>query len=179
MKESRIINSVETLFGLSEDCPVCNKKTLEYMAVNLDVPHFGQVQEFVVKCSNCGWRSVDFVVGEDREPVKYTYRVKSEKDLNTRIIRSSTGSITIPELGIEISPSRASEGYITNIEGVLQRVLAIAENFASGDREKEVVEKIRKAINGEVEFTFILEDPHGNSAIEDDSSKNRDVTDSL
>ncbi|MEM2450051.1 MAG: ZPR1 zinc finger domain-containing protein, partial [Candidatus Methanomethylicaceae archaeon] len=99
------------------------------------------------------------------------YKVKCLNDLSAKVIRSKNSKIIIPELGLELTPGPRAEAFITNIEGVLDRFLWIAEylyNTSSGiikNRAKNIIEKIKQAMNAEFEFTVIMEDEFGNSAI--------------
>ena len=44
----------------------------------------------------------------------------SEKCL-ARVVRSSSGTIRIPDLDLEVSPGGSSSGFVSNIEGVINR----------------------------------------------------------
>ena len=65
-------------------------------------------------------------------------------DLDARVIRSSSGTLRIPELGVDIEPGFASESYISNVEGVLDRVEGVVEFATRSAREagsQEATEK--------------------------------------
>ena len=106
-----------------------------------------------------------------REPVHYELKIKSVDDLDSRVVRSTSGTIRIPELGIDIEPGHASESFVSNIEGVLDRVVDILEMVTRwGEKEKteralELLSIIEKIMKGEYEVTIVIEDPLGNSAI--------------
>ena len=82
-----------------------------------------------------------------------------------------TATIKIPELGVQIDPGPACQGFVTNIEGVLDRI----ENIVRGaliwaeNEEREnattLLDQIARARAGALPFTLIIEDPSGNSAI--------------
>jgi zinc finger protein len=88
-----------------------------------------------------------------------------------------TASIEIPELGVRIDPGPTCQGFVSNIEGVLGRIEhAIRSAIVDGDAEERenarlLLEKITCVKCGELPVTFILEDPHGNSAIISDSAE--------
>jgi zinc finger protein len=81
------------------------------------------------------------------------------------------GIVMIPELGVRIDPGPACEGFVSNIEGVLDRVAGVVEGvMACGDEiERENAQKFLDAIaavkRGELPVTLIIDDPSGNSAI--------------
>ena len=71
--------------------------------------------------------------------MRYELSVESPEDLDARVIRSTSGTIRIPEMGIIVEPGTVSDSYITNIEGVLQRVqkvLMTASKWVQEDEEK-------------------------------------------
>jgi zinc finger protein len=88
-----------------------------------------------------------------------------------------SASIEIPELGVRIDPGPTCQGFVSNIEGVLDRIVhAIGSAIIDGDAEERemarlLLEKIARIKRGELPVTLILEDPSGNSAIVSDSAE--------
>ncbi|MHA1766288.1 MAG: ZPR1 zinc finger domain-containing protein [Promethearchaeota archaeon] len=157
-------------FGFTE-CPSCSHK-MDAIHKVIDIPNFGETIIFTLKCSNCGYKTSDLFAVNEKEPVKYILKYEENDQLKHKIIRSSTCFVRIPELGVEIEPSAASEGYITNVEGILQRVkditLGLIKNLESDEEVHNalaLVQKIDEATNGHFRFNLIIEDPKGNSAI--------------
>jgi zinc finger protein len=111
------------------------------------------------------------------EPVRYVYRTATQEDLAVRVVRSMSASIEIPELGVRIDPGPTCQGFVSNIEGVLDRIVhAVGSAIVDGDAEERknarlLLEKITCVKCGELAVTFILEDPTGNSAIVSDSAE--------
>ena len=73
---------------------------------------------------------------------------------------------------MEVEPGVASDGYVSNIEGVLQRFKKILEaerDTADEDdvrkKAKNLLKKLWKVECGDEELKIIIEDPSGNSAI--------------
>jgi zinc finger protein len=152
-------------------CASCGKETLNVKELFSLIPRFGRVVMISMLCSNCGYRVFDTLSLEDKGPSKIEFKVNGLKDLSSRVIRSSSSILTIPELGLELKPGDKSEGFITNIEGVLVRFLAFAEQLYRSvePEEKEgamaTIEKIKLAMEGTGPFTVIIDDEYGNSAI--------------
>lgn len=151
-------------------CPVCHNP-LEMRWNQDNIPYFGDVIEISSVCS-CGFKYADTLILSQREPLRHIKRVSCEGDMCIRVIRSSSGTIHIPEWGIDIEPGPASEAYISNIEGVLERiesVVRMAQKWAETPEECEragcLLDKIAESRDGKSEFTMVLEDPMGNSAI--------------
>jgi zinc finger protein len=123
------------------------------------------------------------MIANQNVPMEYTFKVKSKKDLNVRVIKSSTGTIELPELGIIIEPGSFSEAFVTNIEGIFVRaaeVIKQADRFSDNESKKEIAEKLLKRIEkireGNGEATIIIKDPMGNSSIVSDNAIKRELT---
>ncbi|WP_292461202.1 ZPR1 zinc finger domain-containing protein [Methanothermococcus sp.] len=166
------------------DCPICGaKNALKIMTNELDIPYLGKVIETTMICDKCKYRKSDILPVEVKEPKRFILKICGEEDLNKRVIKSSTGYIKIPELGFEVKPGPASQGYISNVEGVLNRLedsLKTLMNWVETDEEKKKAEEILKRIenikNGEETATLIIEDPLGHSAIIGDGVKEEKLT---
>lgn len=152
-------------------CPICHKKALTLTESEIDVPFFGKVFLFSMNCSECKYNKADVEAAEKKEPCKYTFEVSSEKDLKTRFIKSSFATVKIPHL-ITISPGPDSEGFVTNIEGLLQKVKKIIESSRDSEEEpvakkkaKNMLKKLQRVLWGREKLKITVEDPSGNSAI--------------
>lgn len=152
-------------------CPLCNNDLV--MSWQRDnIPYFGDIMYISAKCQ-CSFRFADTMILSSKEPMRYEMSVETLEDLDTRVIRSTSGTIRIPEMGIVVEPGTVSESYITNIEGVLQRVqnvLMTASRWVQGDEEKfarsrELLCMLEEVLEGKKKITVIIEDPLGNSAI--------------
>ena len=137
-----------------------------------NIPYFGEIMYISAKCQ-CSFRFADTMILSSKEPMRYEMSVETLEDLNARVIRSTSGTIRIPEMGIIIEPGTVSESYITNIEGVLQRVQSVlmtASKWVQEEEEKfarsqELLCMLEEVIEGKRKITVIIEDPLGNSAI--------------
>ena len=153
-------------------CPVCSLPGLEVREVPYDVPGFGTVLIISMCCPHCGFKHRDVLCLEFGEPRRYEFRVEGPEDLKARVVRSSSATIRIPELGVIIEPGPMAEAFISNVEGVLERVekvVIMMEHFAETPAEKaraaEVLARIWDAREGRLRFTLIIDDPLGNSFI--------------
>jgi zinc finger protein len=146
------------------------KKEIEYTYQTEDIPYFPEILINSALC-DCGFRHTDTMIMGEGEPVRWRMAIAAPEDLATRVIRSSSGIIEIPELGVTVEPGPVCEGFVSNVEGVLWRVLEAVESVLSWaeiedlERAREIERKIHLAINGSLPFTLILDDPCGNSAI--------------
>ncbi len=166
----------ERLRMIAEDivkCPICGEKSISVKIFLYDMPYFGKVVLESGKCSKCGFKWSDVGLLETTRPKRITVKVKGPKDLNALVIKAAPATIKIPELGIEIFPGPAAPGYITTVEGVLQRVIdhAPSECLDKSNPCYERIEVIRRAMNGNVTFTLIIEDPSGRSVVKGEETE--------
>jgi zinc finger protein len=154
----------ETLYN----CPVCGS-SIEMRCQQDNIPYFGDILEVSIVCG-CGFKFVDTIILGQKEPLRHRMRVCSEGDLWARVIRSTSGTIRIPEWGVDIEPGPASEAYITNVEGIIERlqsVVNMARKWSESDEERRRAESLldtmQVARDGKPDFTIIIEDPLGNS----------------
>jgi zinc finger protein ZPR1 len=167
---------------LETHCPACGRLGLDYAAADLDIPHFPKSLQLIFECPECGFRHTDFMIGTSREPTRYIYDVREPDDVNVRVVRSTSGTVRIPELGILIEPGPASDAYVSNIEGVLVRVESVltqlcrdAETEENRKACEERLAQIHEAREGRLPFTFILEDPFGNSLLVHDKARSEAI----
>ena len=157
-------------------CPLCNHKSLRVSNIIISIPYFGEVIDFTISCDSCGYKRSDIMPVEVKEPTRYSFHVESACDVSTRIVKSSTCTIKIPDLGIIIEPGPLSEGYISNVEGLLNRISSVINmGMRMGKEEEkkngqEIIERITKLIDGEERVCIIFEDPLGFSAIASDKA---------
>lgn len=146
---------------------------MDYNAEQIDLPYLGPSLETMLGCQACGYRHTDFILTETKDPMRVAYKVTAEEDMMVRVVRSGSGTIRIPELGIDIEPGIASEAFITNIEGIIvriERVLHQLHRDAEDDLTRTKVEELQTLFHdmrdGKAKpVTLVLEDPFGNSSI--------------
>ncbi len=161
------------LANFETKCPSCGSKGFLIQEYLYDMPRVGKTIITVGKCPKCGYTYRDIRLAESRGPQRLVIRVSSERDLNRIVLKASSASLRIPELGLEMTPGPAAEGFITTIEGILLRfleVLSVVCRDAEGEQAKNcerVRRDIESALRGEKEFTVVIEDPEGVSAILD------------
>ncbi len=168
--------NIEVMEG--ELCPFCHKNTLTLRQSEREVPYFGKLILFSMDCENeeCGYHKADVEAEEQKDPVKYSIEVSSEEDLKIRVVKSSTATVKIAHVG-SIEPGPASNGYVTNMEGILNRmkkqVEAVRDNSeeeADKKKAKNILKKLNRVIMGSEAITITLDDPNGNSAIISDKA---------
>ena len=184
-------------------CPICQNTGEVYMIAHIDeIPYFGEHTQVTVMCHSCGWKQTDFIPAEGQKAGCWSLLIDDSKQLKSRIVRSSSCTINIPELELQVNPGSSSTGYVSNVEGVLNRFLEVI-NMVMRDLQNDVsaslvenqsidLSETMKEINqleaimnrltnigegGFEPFTLELLDPHGHSMIIDDSAVERELTD--
>jgi len=154
-----------------QQCPVCKTNNLSMTQEEVEIPFFGKTFVFSMTCSNCKYHIADVEAAEQKEPLKQTIEVSSEEDMKIRVIKSSEATVKIHHV-TTITPGPASNGYITNIEGILKRVNhqieTLAEETEDNDEKKKarkLIKKLNRAMWGDEKLKITIEDPSGNSAI--------------
>jgi len=150
---------------------MCGKKKLILREDESEVPYFGKLFLFSMTCENCKYHKSDLEAAEKKDPVKFTFEVSSEEDLKVRVVKSSNATVKIPHV-TTIEPGTAAVGYVTNIEGILNRVKRMLETTKESEDDKNtkkklknMLKKIQKVLWGNEKIKVIIEDPTGNSAI--------------
>ena len=169
-------------FNTVTSCPLCHEDLIiQWKSDN--IPFFGEVMYITALC-DCSFRFADTMILTQREPVRYEMAIETIDDLDARVVRSTSGTIRVPELGIDVEPGTISDSYVTNIEGVLDRiqdVVITASKWVKDDEEKyaisqDILKKMNDARLGKQKLTIIIEDPLGNSAIISDKAVLKTLT---
>ncbi len=160
-----------------QPCPFCGEKKATLKEEDLDIPYFGRVFVFGMECEACGTKKSDVEPAEKKEPCRYTLEVAGEEDLNIRVIKSGEATVKIPHV-ITMEPGPASSGYVTNVEGLLQKVKEIIQGTMDDEDEdatkkkaKNLIKKLNRSMAGQEAIKIIIEDQTGHSAIISDKAQ--------
>ncbi len=154
-------------------CPQCgDSDALTMLAMNDEIPYFGEHTQITVLCGSCGWKHTDFIPSDGRKPGFFSLVVDDSEKAMARVVRSSSCTIRIPELDLEVSPGGSSSGYVTNIEGVIRRFENAIETVIRGDEDGgvtetalQILENLDRVKDGSSNVTVELLDPRGRSQI--------------
>jgi zinc finger protein len=170
MSGKKSVTDSDNYYSIQTSCPQCDKSA-HIIQVPETIPLFGQILLQTIVCAHCGFKWSDVMSVDVREPCGYEAHVKSEKDLSIKLIRNSSGTVEIPELGVLLEPGSLSEGFFTNMEGLLERVenvLAMLLRSSSGEQRnaaEKVMEKLLVCKAGKLPFVVRVLDPFGGSAL--------------
>tara|TARA_B100000767_G_scaffold267964_1_gene287465 strand:+ start:1316 stop:1936 length:621 start_codon:yes stop_codon:yes gene_type:complete len=176
-------------------CPICSEEGKLRMVANVDeIPYFGEHTQVTVLCHACGWCQTDFIPAEGKKAGAWTLVLDDTQKLRSRVVRSSSCTVRILELDLEVMPGTNSTGYVSNIEGVLNRFVDIINmvrrdverDVASGAGEsqenKDALVKLDSLLTSMAQageqsvFTVEFLDPHGHSMILDGDAVERELT---
>jgi len=169
--------------AIDSTCPLC-AEVLTFKFSTNEIPFFGEIMLVSASCT-CGFKYADTISLNEREAARFEMEFDSS-DFATRVIRSSSGTVQIPELGVTIEPGSASEAFVSNVEGVLCRVEEVVTmatkwssndpgKFELGNRLLEMIDTVRR---GEGRMTLVIDDPFGNSAIISPRAQRRALSES-
>jgi zinc finger protein len=110
---------------------------------------------------------------------RITLSVNNKEDLSRDILKAESCAMSCPELNLSVEPGTLG-GRFTTVEGILTQVRddlrsSIFEGGGAGGDSMESAtkskwdaffEKLSEAINGEVKFTIVLEDPLAGSYVQ-------------
>eukprot|EP00826_Nyctotherus_ovalis_P016207 TRINITY_DN14678_c0_g1_i16.p1 TRINITY_DN14678_c0_g1~~TRINITY_DN14678_c0_g1_i16.p1 ORF type:complete len:402 (+),score=114.95 TRINITY_DN14678_c0_g1_i16:96-1301(+) len=157
-------------------CEVCGDEGCTSVMATA-VPFFKEISLVSFSCEGCGNRNAEVsFCGELPEcGVRMECKVAECAHLNRIVVKSEYASIRIPELDLEI-PARTQKGSMNSIEGMLSKMVAgLQEGQATRkDSDPQSYAKINDfialaqsfATGAKLPFTLILDDPSGNSCIQ-------------
>lgn len=159
-------------------CPACSVEgKAKSIMKELEIPHFGKVLETSIQCPECGFKHSDIIALEQNDPAKYVLEI-NENTLTVRVVRSQSATVIIPEIGVKVEPGPKSEGYVTNVEGILNRfedavekALNMFEDEQSQINGKNTLNQIQELKKGNGTATLIILDPFGQSKIVSDNAE--------
>ena len=171
-------------------CPICHVEGQMAMMTHVDeIPYFGEHTQVTVLCHSCGWRQTDFIPAEGRKPGASSLIVSKPEHIRARVIRSSSCTVRLVELDLEVNPGTASTGYISNVEGVIDRfmdvIVMVTRQAYAEDGEMDDIKRLQAMHTTLLELkedpiptpvTLELLDPNGHSQILHEDAELRELT---
>lgn len=156
-------------------CMNCYKNGMTRMLLTR-IPFFKEIIVSSFRCDHCHWSNTEIQsAGQIQEDgVCYTLKIKTKQDLNREVVKADSATTRIPELDFEIPPF-TQKGSLSTIEGLLDRAVAGLEQDQPARRSADpevaariddFIQKLQKLKDVEGEFTLVIEDPSGNSFVE-------------
>ncbi len=144
------------------------------------IPYFREVVVCSFECDDCGYKNNDAMFGGELQEkgVCFRLRVKDSTDLNRQIVKSDYATVTFEELEFEI-PAKAHKGEINTVEGLLSACVSRLEydqparlnsDVDVGLKIANVISRLRGMASGDEQVTVTIDDPSGNSFVENPSA---------
>ncbi|KAG9296600.1 hypothetical protein G9A89_015192 [Geosiphon pyriformis] len=157
-------------------CMNCEKNGITRLLLT-KIPHWREIVIMSFDCEHCGFNNneVQFTGSIAEKGCIYTCEIFTKEDLNRQLLRSETACVKIPELDLELPSSNTQKGTLTTVEGLIARII---EDLSSGQSTRKftdqdthnkierVLEQLEAFRNGTQNFTVSIDDPAGNSYIE-------------
>jgi len=165
-------------------CSACGQNGVTKLLLT-KIPHYKEVIIMSFSCEFCGYQNNEIQSGGiiQEKGTRVTVTISNERDLSRQVVKSDSASVLVPSLELEI-PANSQKGEITTVEGVLRRTIEglmqdqpvrnIMEPEAA-QQIQEFVDKIEEVLLLKSPFTLTLDDPSGNSFIENPAAPAPDV----
>ncbi|MGB1485031.1 MAG: ZPR1 zinc finger domain-containing protein [Poseidonia sp.] len=179
-------------------CPICASSGNVNMIAHVDeIPYFGEHTQVTILCHDCGWRQTDFIPAEGKKAGGWSLVIDDEEKLRARVVRSSSCTVCIPELDLQVNPGSSATGYVSNVEGVLNRFQEIIDMverdlsqqflLAEGEQRQALMDQMASLQTMTLTLanlggpdaeavTLVLLDPHGHSMILHPDASERELT---
>eukprot|EP00090_Calanus_glacialis_P037142 TRINITY_DN6369_c0_g1_i1.p1 TRINITY_DN6369_c0_g1~~TRINITY_DN6369_c0_g1_i1.p1 ORF type:complete len:448 (-),score=170.81 TRINITY_DN6369_c0_g1_i1:80-1423(-) len=175
------INSEPT--EIESMCMNCHKDGVTKLLLTL-IPHYKEIILMSFNCEHCGLSNNEIQSGGviQEKGLKLTVTISNERDLSRQLVKSDYATLTIPELELEIPP-KGQKGEITTVEGVMERTISGLEQDQPVRRHMDpegakqiddYIVRMRATLKLAEPFTVLLDDPSGNSFIENPTAPGPD-----
>jgi zinc finger protein len=149
------------------------------------IPFFKEVMISAFCCDHCGTKNSEITFAGKLEDygVKYEVNVINDVAFNRQVVKSEFATIKVPECGLEMPPA-TQKGSIKTIEGyfasTIEGLQAMQEERrtvdpATAKKIDEYCQTLKEYSEGKrYPFKFIVEDPSGNSYVQNPSAPTAD-----
>ncbi|RKO99085.1 hypothetical protein CXG81DRAFT_15040 [Caulochytrium protostelioides] len=168
------LNAGNSVTEVESLCMQCEEQGMTRIMLTR-IPHFREIILMAFECPHCGNRNNEVQSGAlvSTQGSRQSVRVTTKADLNRQVVKSESATVIIPELEFEIPPL-TQKGVLSTIEGVIETART---HLAAGQPVRktacpevhdqlEVVLGKLAALSETLNFTFIVDDPAGNSYVE-------------
>ncbi|XP_037802193.1 zinc finger protein ZPR1-like [Penaeus monodon] len=164
------------VLSFSTLCDRCSKPVETKMKVT-QIPYFQEVIIMATHCESCGNRTNEVKSGSGihEKGKKISLRITDPTDLARDVLKTETCTVEIPELDLYIG-SGILGGKFTTLEGLVTDIREDLKSnpFLSGDSSQserralmeKLTDDLTSVINGELLVTITMDDPAGNSYLQ-------------
>jgi zinc finger protein len=178
-----IHTSDDGVMSLSSLCMSCEEQGTTNLLLTR-IPFFRNIIIMAFSCPHCGYRNTEVQPAEVQEKgCKFELNVMTAEDLNRQVIKSDKAVVSIPSLDFEI-PANTQRGVFSTVEGLLTTALdglrqtaaaLLVQDPSTAGELTAFLGKLEGAATGSaLPFVLTLDDPTGNSFIENPSAPKLD-----
>ena len=162
-------------------CPLCENGLIKISKTIYELQDGDNLLILKFECNECKFSKNDVIpLSTNMKPGIFTLKVQNEGDLKSKIYRSPTGKLEIPELELIVDPGPRADFYYTNVEGILFRFEnavriyrnTLDENDPQISEVNDILRDLEKALRGEFQFTLKITDLSGGSYIITENNDN-------
>ncbi|KAI8052023.1 ZPR1 zinc-finger domain-containing protein [Syncephalis plumigaleata] len=177
------IDASQSATELESYCIQCGENGTTRLLLT-KIPHFHEVIISAFECPHCHWRNSEIQSAGQIQVygIKITSKLSTKEDLNRQLVKSDSATVKFVELDLEI-PATSRRGALTTVEGVISTVIADLSEQQPVRKHTDtpaylkiesILSHLQKYIEGKESFTLIIDDPAGNSYVENPFIPNDD-----
>ncbi|KAI9203252.1 ZPR1 zinc-finger domain-containing protein [Polychytrium aggregatum] len=177
------INSDNPVTEIESYCMNCGENGITRLLLT-SIPHFRDIILMAFECPHCNFKNseIQSASAVAEKGCTFSCRINGHDDLNRQVVKADSASVRFEELDFEIPPD-SQRGVLSTVEGILSRAVdglsqdqpqRLLQDFAVYEAIQAIIEKLQDLREGQTPFTFILDDPAGNSYIENLCAPNPD-----
>lgn len=169
------IDGSQQITEIQSMCMNCEQDGITKLLLT-KIPHFKEIVLMAFECPHCGLKNNEIqsasVIAE--MGIRQSLKVSSQKDLSRQIVKGEQGTVRFEELDFEIPPN-SQRGVLSTIDGILDRAIdglnqdQVLRRIQHPDLAIQIdktIEVLQSYYDNKTEFTITLDDPTGNSYIE-------------
>jgi zinc finger protein len=180
---SQAITEIESL------CMNCNENGITKLLLT-KIPHFKEVVIMAFECPHCGFKNneIQSASAVAVHGMRQTCAIRNQKDLSRQVVKSEYATVRFEELDFEIPPNSqrgilSTYVRLTSVDGILDRAMEGLKQDQEVRKEQhpelyvqieKIIEKLQEYYDNKKEFTISIDDPTGNSYIENLQAPNKD-----
>lgn len=176
-KEKETASQIESdeILSFTTSCPSCSRDCETNMK-KVEVPYFKEVLLMATSCEVCGYKTNEVrpTKGISEKGVRYELKMTSAADLTRDILKTHDATISIDELELSMGATTLG-GKFTTVEGIIsnirEQIISLcpftdSSNNNNATKLEELGRRLQMIKEGEVFVKLILDDPSGNSYIQ-------------
>ncbi|KAJ3053006.1 hypothetical protein HK097_005233 [Rhizophlyctis rosea] len=169
------VNPDQQITEIESLCMNCEEQGTTRLLLTI-IPHFREVVLMAFECPHCGYRNneIQSATSVQELGVEHLIQISTKEDLSRQVVKSESASVKFEELDFEIPPG-TQKGVLTTVEGLIQKSieglsqdqpLRKVMNEQLYTQIESVIQTLQSYTDNAQSFTLILNDPAGNSYIE-------------